>query len=60
MAPVGPNLETFSGITGVTTSSVIIVTKNGGDSTGGFIESAICSTNGSITIKSTGGLDSWY
>ena len=49
----GASTETFSGIPGVTTSSVIIVTKNGGDSTIGFIESAICSTNGSITIKTT-------
>ena len=49
----GASTETFSGINGVTTSSVIIVTKNGGDSTIGFIESAICSTNGSITIKTT-------
>ena len=49
----GASTETFLSIPGVNTSSVIIVTKNGGDSTIGFIESAICSTNGTITIKTT-------
>jgi hypothetical protein len=57
IAPAGTNIETFTGITGVTTSSVIIVTKNEGDTTSGFIEYAICSSDGSITIKCTGVLD---
>ena len=50
----GASTETFSGIPGVNTSSVIIVTKNEGDTTGGFIEYAICSIDGSITIKCSG------